>query len=99
MRTALKKTIPLAKYKYNGDCAQSKTSNMVEILCVLAMLFFVSGIDKQTLKCYNIFMILKALKRNSRQRPFTLQRDVGWCEASGKLCRTHRGAAVLKPWK
>lgn len=39
--------------------------------------------------------IINAVKRNSTQK-FRLGRDAGWCEALGKLCRTHRGAAAVK---
>ncbi len=34
--------------------------------------------------------------RNIKQSSFTVQRGAGWCKASEKNCRTHRGAAAVK---
>lgn len=39
-------------------------------------------------------LISNAKMRNSMQRT-CLERDAGWCEASGEFCRTHRGAVAV----
>ena len=46
--------------------------------------------------CAIIFSNFKTQRCGIVNNTYSIERDVGWCEALGRVCGTHRRAAALK---